>query len=178
MQSALPKLQICTDSPAIKRALCVAVRYEHLNPDGLELTSTHKDAHTVSKLLIDRYGYEEKDITLLLDDDDPNHDQPTQRNITRAMEDLVHGAKPGDRFVFHFSGHGSQVKNLDGSEEDGKDEVIWPLDIEIDSDRLDEDDLPMVNNYILDDIYRIAILTIGRLPALRQVPLITEFGVI
>lgn len=57
------------------------------------------------------------------------------------MRELVKGALPGDRFVFHcklrgltpfaspdqlwvVSGHGSQKPNLDGTEKDGMDEGI------------------------------------------------------
>ncbi|KZT04477.1 peptidase C14 [Laetiporus sulphureus 93-53] len=69
---------------------------------------------------------------------------PTRENIVRAMRDLVAGAQPGDHYVFHFSGHGGQVKNEDGTEKSGFDDVIWPVDIEL----RDDDDF---ENYIKDD---------------------------
>ncbi|KAI0311960.1 peptidase C14, caspase domain-containing protein [Amylostereum chailletii] len=53
---------------------------------------------------------------------------PTQENIIRAMQWLVHGARPHGALFFHYSGHGGQTKDLVGDEEDGEDEVIYPVD--------------------------------------------------
>ncbi|TDL18712.1 hypothetical protein BD410DRAFT_792874 [Rickenella mellea] len=66
------------------------------------------------------------------------------------MEDLVKDARPGDHLVFAFSGHGSQTENYDGTELDGKDELIWPCDVEYDGYE-DENDQPVMSNYIKDD---------------------------
>jgi len=41
---------------------------------------------------------------------------------------LVTGSQPGDHLFFHFSGHGSQVKDTSGDEEDGFDETLIPVD--------------------------------------------------
>ncbi|KAI0998096.1 Metacaspase-1B [Podosphaera aphanis] len=54
--------------------------------------------------------------------------QPTKNNIIRAMGWLVQGCQPNDALFFHFSGHGGQTKDLDGDEDDGYDEVIYPVD--------------------------------------------------
>jgi len=40
---------------------------------------------------------------------------------------------------FHFSGHGGQTKDLDGDEEDGFDEVIYPLDFETNGHIVDDE---------------------------------------
>lgn len=40
------------------------------------------------------------------------------------------GAQPNDALFFHYSGHGGRAKDLDGDEEDGFDETIYPLDHE------------------------------------------------
>lgn len=53
---------------------------------------------------------------------------PTKANIIRAMEWLVSSARPNDALFLHYSGHGGQTKDLDGDEEDGSDEVIYPVD--------------------------------------------------
>ena len=37
---------------------------------------------------------------------------------------LLKGAERGDRLVFHFSGHGSQIADIDGDEDDGADELL------------------------------------------------------
>jgi hypothetical protein len=64
-----------------------------------------------------------------LTDDNPNPiSQPTKNNILRAMQWLVQGAEPNDSLFLHYSGHGGQTADLDGDEEDGSDEVIYPVD--------------------------------------------------
>eukprot|EP01096_Ripella_sp_DP13-Kostka_P010618 TRINITY_DN41_c0_g1_i5.p1 TRINITY_DN41_c0_g1~~TRINITY_DN41_c0_g1_i5.p1 ORF type:complete len:476 (-),score=268.06 TRINITY_DN41_c0_g1_i5:109-1416(-) len=55
-------------------------------------------------------------------------DTATRANIIRGIEWLIAGAQPGDNLYFHFSGHGSQSKDLDGDEDDGFDETICPQD--------------------------------------------------
>lgn len=52
------------------------------------------------------------------------------------------------RFFFHFSGHGGRVKDVDGDEDDGYDETIYPVD----HDRYQGD-----SGQIVDDV-RIAII--------------------
>jgi len=54
--------------------------------------------------------------------------QPTKANILRAMHWLVKDAKQNDSLFFHYSGHGGQTKDLDGDEDDGYDEVVYPVD--------------------------------------------------
>ena len=44
---------------------------------------------------------------------------------------LVSGARPGDSLFFSFSGHGGQVRDVDGDEADGLDETILPEDYKI-----------------------------------------------
>ncbi|KZT04471.1 uncharacterized protein LAESUDRAFT_296402 [Laetiporus sulphureus 93-53] len=131
----------------VRRALSVAVRYKPLGriDQELVLEGTHHDPRVLRKLLIDLFGYREQDIRILMDDDSGQHMCPTKKNIIKSMHELVADAQPGDHFVFHFSGHGSQVRNLDGTEKDGMDEVIWPFDIQY---RSDED----CDNYIIDDL--------------------------
>jgi hypothetical protein len=46
------------------------------------------------------------------------------------MQWLVNGAQPNDSLFFHYSGHGGQTKDMDGDEEDGFDEVVYPVDFE------------------------------------------------
>lgn len=53
---------------------------------------------------------------------------PTRHNILAALRWLVHGVRPGDSLVFHFSGHGSREVDKDMDEIDGYDECICPVD--------------------------------------------------
>ncbi|EMD35521.1 hypothetical protein CERSUDRAFT_75101 [Gelatoporia subvermispora B] len=129
----------------VRKALLVAIHYPDLaqHEDNLPLLGTYTDPELIKALLVDTYQWKEYDIKVLKDDDE--HEQPTKENILRAMGDLVASAQAGDKCLFAFSGHGSQVPNLDGTEEDGFDEVIWPVDI------VYNDDHSMVENYIIDD---------------------------
>ncbi|KAJ7581245.1 peptidase C14, caspase domain-containing protein [Mycena floridula] len=84
----------------------------------------------MKELLLSRYGYLEKDIVTLLDDGESPSTEPTEENILREIDALVHGAKAGDRFFFHYAGHGTQQSCTSSccSEEDGMDEYIIPSD--------------------------------------------------
>lgn len=53
---------------------------------------------------------------------------PTRSNIISALDWLTSDVVPGDRLLFHFSGHGIQIPDLEGDEDDGFDEAIVPSD--------------------------------------------------
>jgi len=53
---------------------------------------------------------------------------PTRKNILMAFRWLRKGAKKGDSLLVHYSGHGSRVKNLDGTEASGYDQTLVPVD--------------------------------------------------
>ncbi|TCD60226.1 hypothetical protein EIP91_010534 [Steccherinum ochraceum] len=135
-----------------KKALLIAVGYPQLEPWDMNLPGTHRDPITARDLLLDVYDWKTEDITILMDDG--KCVDPTRDNIMQAMEDLVADAQSGDQFVFMFSGHGGQVPDENDDEEDGYDEVIWPLDIKVNP----ADDKTYEENYILDDdIHKILI---------------------
>ncbi|KMU72668.1 metacaspase [Coccidioides immitis RMSCC 3703] len=67
-------------------------------------------------------------MVILTDDQQNPMSQPTKANILRAMHWLVKDARPNDSLFFHYSGHGGQTPDLDGDEDDGYDEVIYPVD--------------------------------------------------
>lgn len=151
----------------VKRALSIGIRYDGLKDKegrSLELDGTHSDPPTIFRLLTRTFGYKPQDITILMDDG--QHTMPTRENIIRAMKDLVRDAHPGDHFVFHYSGHGSQVDAVDDQfEEDGMDEVIWPVDVQ----GVEEDD---VQNYIVDNDIRD--ILVNHLPAETRLVMIFD----
>lgn len=67
-------------------------------------------------------------MVILTDDQRDPTCQPTRANIIRALHWLVADAQPNDSLFLHFSGHGGQTEDLDGDEEDGLDETIYPVD--------------------------------------------------
>ncbi len=69
------------------------------------------DVALQEELLIHRFGFNSNDIIKLTSDESLNK-QPTRNNILTAFEEhLIKQAKPGDVVVFHFSGHGSQLRD-------------------------------------------------------------------
>src|SRR5262245_46089463 len=53
--------------------------------------------------------------------------QATKAAIITALRDMVSASSPGDHLLFHYSGHGSQVKSADLHEPDGLDECLCPV---------------------------------------------------
>lgn len=141
----------------VKKALCIGIEYVELSrcyPEFPMLTGAYQDTLIFKRLLQDIYGYEDPDIKVLTDA--PTTDsscQPTRDNIIIAMKELVKGARAGDRFVFHYSGHGSQVPAPpEHTEEvDNHDEVLWPADVQYHPDIPDGDGEATVGNYIVDN---------------------------
>ncbi|KAI8386093.1 Metacaspase-1 [Nakaseomyces glabratus] len=88
------------------------------------------DAHNIFNYLTTYCGYRPEDIVMLTDDQREMVKIPLKENIIRAMQWLVKDAQPNDALFFHYSGHGGQTKDLDGDEEDGMDDVIYPVDFE------------------------------------------------
>lgn len=105
----------------------------------------------MSAYLAEHFGYKREDMVILTDDQQNPMSQPTKQNILRAMHWLVKDARPNDSLFLHYSGkttwdttysfkdslanhspthlgHGGQTKDLDGDEDDGYDEVIYPVD--------------------------------------------------
>ncbi|KAJ5736918.1 uncharacterized protein N7483_002043 [Penicillium malachiteum] len=93
-----------------------------------QLRGCINDVKNMSTYLNQSFGYAREDMVLLTDDQQNPMSQPTKANILRAMHWLVKDAQPNDSLFFHYSGHGGQTEDLDGDEDDGYDEVIYPVD--------------------------------------------------
>lgn len=83
------------------------------------------------------FGFETREIRILTDS------RATKKNILYRLKWLVDGAKPGDFLVFHFSGHGSQIRDRDEQDEleDHLDELICPHDMDWDGTFITDDQL-------------------------------------
>ena len=91
------------------------------------MTRFDNDALNMKEYIMDVHGFEEENITLLLDDGE--HDPPTKENILNAYRKLVDESEAGDSVFCHYSGHGGSTRDDDyGEEEDGKDETLIPVD--------------------------------------------------
>ncbi|CAK4001333.1 Metacaspase-1A [Lecanosticta acicola] len=108
-----------------RKALLIGINY--FGQRG-QLRGCINDVKNMSSYLNGHFGYKREDMVILTDDQQNPMSQPTKANLLRAMHWLVKDARPNDSLFFHYSGHGGQTKDLDGDEEDGYDEVIYPVD--------------------------------------------------
>lgn len=98
-----------------RRAVCVGIDVYPTAP----LYGCVADAEQWTKSLQDR----DFEVELL------TNQQATRQGILDALGALVEDGQAGDVLVFQFAGHGTQVPDLDGDEEDDKDEALCPVDV-------------------------------------------------
>jgi hypothetical protein len=101
----------------VKKALFVGINY-YATPSS-KLRGCIDDIINMRNMLIDAYGYDLSDITLLRDDTVNAELMPTKRNILNALNVLVANSENNTEFWFHYSGHGALLK---------KDSIIVPSD--------------------------------------------------
>ncbi|ORY32109.1 metacaspase [Naematelia encephala] len=110
-----------------KKALLIGINYYETD---YQLKGCINDARNVEKFICERFGYNPSDVIVLTDDTNDERAEPTRENIIRAMNWLVDGAQKNDSLFLHYSGHGTQVADVDGDESDGDDEAICPVDFD------------------------------------------------
>jgi hypothetical protein len=103
--------------PGVKRALLIGINRYAAVPG---LKGAVNDVMTMKEVLIQRWGFDPARIALLIDE------QATRDNMMAALENIVRDSDPQDTVYIHYSGHGSQVQDLNGDEEDGLDETLVP----------------------------------------------------
>ena len=119
-----------------RKALLIGINY--FGQRG-QLRGCINDVKNMSTYLNQNFGYAREDMVILTDDQQNPMSQPTKANILRAMHWLVKDARPNDSLFFHYSGHGGQTPDLDGDEEDGYDEVIYPVDFRTQGQIVDDE---------------------------------------
>jgi len=120
--------------PPRRTALLVGINYNN-NPDAT-LNGCYNDVVNVSQYLRTVLGYVTSSVTVLTDGNrgaagvgTASALPPTRQNILAEMSTLVAGMVAGDEAVFHYSGHGSLVRDTNGDETTtGLDSCICPLD--------------------------------------------------
>ncbi|OCH94001.1 hypothetical protein OBBRIDRAFT_215726 [Obba rivulosa] len=115
-----------------KKALVIGIQYSKTAQVYREqwqpLLGPHKDADAFKHLLIDKYGYREENIVVMLDDGKHREFEPTRAHLLREFRALVRKPQSGDEFVLFYAGHSEQIPNKTHTEDDGSDEVILPKD--------------------------------------------------
>jgi hypothetical protein len=91
-----------------KFALVVGINKYYDKPGVLHNTLLHgcvNDAMSMKNLLLQQFGFNEKNIHALFDE------QATKANLITALTKILANAKAGDAVVFYYSGHGSWMIN-------------------------------------------------------------------
>jgi len=126
--------------PAARRTKAVLIGINYRGSGAGELLGCHNDVKKMQQWAIAQ-GFSASHMQVLMDDGVST--APTKANIWAALKWLVTGVQPGDALLFHFSGHGGQVKDVSGDEASGFDQTMIPVDhksagIILDDDILDK----------------------------------------
>lgn len=105
-----------------RRALLIGIN-QYAIP-GADLRGCVNDVELVAGVLRDLYGFPDDAVALLTDA------KATKAAMQEAIAGLVDGAAAGDVLYLHYSGHGSNVPDLNGDESDGRDEILCPHDLD------------------------------------------------
>lgn len=114
-----------------RKALLVGINdYHQIN----DLKGCHNDVTNMRNILKTFLGFQNEEIRVLTDN------RATKENILSRLKAMVNEAKAGDFLLFHFSGHGSQIRDRDGDElKDHMDELICPYDMSWDGSFITDD---------------------------------------
>ncbi|MCP4657376.1 MAG: caspase family protein [bacterium] len=103
-------------------ALLIGINhYPNLNA-RMQLDGCLNDVQAMAHVLEAQFGFPAERITVLQDE------EATQAGIRTAMDALLRRARKDDVVVVHYSGHGSKMRDREGTEPDGWDETIVPYD--------------------------------------------------
>lgn len=116
--------------PQTRKALLVGINYRGTSN---ELQGCINDVLQVKELLLKK-GYTQNDIMLMTDDTSV---KPTKNNIIYQLVSLI--LSGADQLYFHYSGHGTQLKDTNGDEPDSLDEAICPIDCDTKGMLLDDE---------------------------------------
>lgn len=111
-----------------KKALLVGINYTTI--PSATLKGCINDVTNMSGVLTDSFDYDINNITVLRDDLKYAPIMPTRANILNSLTNLVNQSANLTEIWFHYSGHGSQIKDTNNDEIDGADEIIVPIDFQ------------------------------------------------
>lgn len=107
-----------------KIAMLVGINYRGSKN---ELNGCINDVVRMESFLRNKCGY--TDITVLTDD---TPKKPTMMNIMDSLSDVIVKIRENNikELFFHYSGHGTYIRDANGDEMDGNDEAIVPIDVD------------------------------------------------
>jgi hypothetical protein len=109
-----------------KKALLIGINY--YDTPSVALKGCVNDVVNMRNMLIDAYGYDSANITVLRDDATNAINKPTLTNIVSQLTSIIAQSATLKEIWIHYSGHGSQIRDTNGDEADKKDEIIVPAD--------------------------------------------------
>ena len=120
--------------PVGRHALLIGIsKYDAYNTSGMfPNLDCDRDVQLMADVLKQKYGFTDKDITILSSTSTvngivvPTPEKTTKQAILDAIKQIVAETHSGDIVYIHYSGHGSQV--LDSQKPDGLDSAIVPAD--------------------------------------------------
>lgn len=131
----------------MRKALLIGINYQ--NQPDISLEGCIGDVINMGNMLIDAYDYKIDDIVVLRDDTSDPTKNPTKKNIIAEFERLIENSADLEEIWFHYSGHGSLLKDiankhLRNSEDTEMKNIIIPSDY--------------VENGVIDDIELVALI--------------------
>jgi len=99
-----------------------------------DLRGCVSDTRNIKKLLVESFGFNGSENVRLL-----SNEEVVLKNVVEGFRWLYEGLEPGDRAVFHFSGHGSYVPSENDDEPTDEILCLWDMD------------WSNVNSYLIDD---------------------------
>ena len=109
-----------------KKALLIGINY-YDTPEN-KLNGCINDTVNLRNMLIDAYGYDSNNIAVLRDDAADSINKPTRANILSNLINIIAQSAQLKEIWILYSGHGSQIRDMNGDEKDGLDEIIVPSD--------------------------------------------------
>lgn len=114
--------QSMTTTPITKKQTALLVGVNYVGTSN-ELYGCINDTKNIQDLLKTKYNF--TNVTLL---NDETSEKPTKQNILNGLQTLLSNTNSGDTAFFMFSGHGTCTTDLNNDENDGRDELIMPID--------------------------------------------------
>jgi len=113
------------DATASKHALLIGIGdYTH---EVTDLEGPPHDIEALKRLLIERWGFDARNVTVLLDK------EATKQNILAAIGSLPQKTSPGDIIFLYFSGHGTSSYELADVGLDGNTGALVPADLTLEA---------------------------------------------
>ena len=109
----------------VRRAVIIGICYEESELPTVPFG--HTDALAMKRYLMQKQGFEEANIVLLMDDGESI--SPTRDNILAELGKTVEASSSGDYFFLYYMGHGGEAidDSPDSDEADGIDETLCPI---------------------------------------------------